>query len=438
MKILFCVEFYYPSLGGAQEVVRHLAERMAAGGHDVTVATSWIEHRQGAEHNSVKIAQFNITGNAAYGIRGEVNAYRDFLRDGGFDVILFYAAQQWTFDAAIEILDDIPAKKVFVPCGYSGLYLRQWQRYYERMPRVLSGIDVCVYHANSYRDFDFARQHKIDNGVLVPNAANLEEFLVPKDENFRERHGISPSALVLLTVGSATGLKGHRECLEAFAGADFGGRDAVLIINGNKPYSGTAKSGLIARIAGIYRARGWWQATQDMAGILMRKLLRRSVKATASDHDLASEINENPSQKKKVLEVSLPRNDLVQAFLNSDLFIFASNIEYSPLVLYEACAAGLPYLSVPVGNSEEITAWTRGGVICEAPVDQEGYTRVDPEVLASAILDVLSDEEKMKEMAAYGKQSILDRFNWDNIALEYERIFEKVTSFDAKEQYLAR
>lgn len=124
MKILFCVEYYHPSMGGAQEVVRHLAERMAARGHDVTVATSWIEHRQSTEHNSVKIAQFKITGNAAYGIRGEVEIYRKFLRDGGFDVILFYAAQQWTFDAAVDILDEVSARKVFVPCGYSGLYLR--------------------------------------------------------------------------------------------------------------------------------------------------------------------------------------------------------------------------------------------------------------------------------------------------------------------------
>lgn len=38
MKILFCVEFYYPSMGGAQEVVRQLAERMAAYGHEVCVA----------------------------------------------------------------------------------------------------------------------------------------------------------------------------------------------------------------------------------------------------------------------------------------------------------------------------------------------------------------------------------------------------------------
>lgn len=429
MKILFCVEYYHPSMGGAQEVVRHLAERMAARGHDVTVATSWIEHRQSTEHNSVKIAQFKITGNAAYGIRGEVEIYRKFLRDGGFDVILFYAAQQWTFDAAVDILDEVSARKVFVPCGYSGLYLRQWKKYYEHMPKVLNDIDVCVYHADSYRDFDFARQHGLQNGVLIPNAADLEEFLVARDDKFREKHGISPSALVLLTVGSATGLKGHRECLEAFAVADFGGREAVLIINGNSPYSGTIKTGRIAAVISLYKARGWWRGTQELGGVVMRKLLRRSSRKTAGDHDIADLLNRSPEQKKKVVEVALPRQELVQAFLNSDLFIFASNIEYSPLVLYEACAAGLPFLSVPVGNSKEITTWTQGGTICDAPVDNEGYTRVDPEVLAFAILQVISDERGMKAMSERGRQSVVQKFNWDNIAMEYLSIFENI-AFD--------
>ena len=32
MRMLFCCEFYYPSVGGVAEVMRQIAERMAAGG----------------------------------------------------------------------------------------------------------------------------------------------------------------------------------------------------------------------------------------------------------------------------------------------------------------------------------------------------------------------------------------------------------------------
>ena len=40
MKILHTVEYYAPSVGGAQEVVRQISERMVQRGHQVTVATT--------------------------------------------------------------------------------------------------------------------------------------------------------------------------------------------------------------------------------------------------------------------------------------------------------------------------------------------------------------------------------------------------------------
>jgi Nucleoside-diphosphate-sugar epimerases len=36
---------------------------------------------------------------------------------------------------------------------------------------------------------------------------------------------------------------------------------------------------------------------------------------------------------------NLPRPSLVQAFMAADLFVFASNVEYSPLVLFESAAS---------------------------------------------------------------------------------------------------
>jgi L-malate glycosyltransferase len=35
MKILHCVESYYPSIGGMQAVVRQLSERLVKMGHEV-------------------------------------------------------------------------------------------------------------------------------------------------------------------------------------------------------------------------------------------------------------------------------------------------------------------------------------------------------------------------------------------------------------------
>ena len=106
----------------------------------------------------------------------------------------------------------------------------------------------------------------------------------------------------------------------------------------------------------------------------------------------------------------------------SDLFVFASIVEYSPLVLFEAVAAGRPFLSVPVGNAEEIARWTGGGVICPAAKDARGDTRVDPGVLAREMGRLLKDDELRTRLARTGKERWRRQFTWQAIAPRYEAI----------------
>lgn len=135
------------------------------------------------------------------------------------------------------------------------------------------------------------------------------------------------------------------------------------------------------------------------------------------------EINSGKFGRKKVIRVDLPRDQLVQAFLQADLFVFASNIEYSPLVLFEACAAGLPFLSVPAGNAREIAEWTGGGRICDAPFDELGYCRVSPAALAGSIEALVADPAELMRLSKNGQASSRERFNWEALTLEYERLF---------------
>jgi glycosyltransferase involved in cell wall biosynthesis len=125
---------------------------------------------------------------------------------------------------------------------------------------------------------------------------------------------------------------------------------------------------------------------------------------------------------KQVLRLNLPRRELVETMFAADLFVFASNVEYSPLVLFEACASGLPFLTVPVGNSEEIVRWTGGGVVCPAPKDERGYTRVDPAVLAPHIESLLADVAKRRALGAAGRAAWQETYSWSRIAPRYEAI----------------
>ncbi|MDQ8021340.1 MAG: glycosyltransferase family 4 protein [Moraxellaceae bacterium] len=423
MKVLFAVELYHPSVGGAQVVVRHLAERLASAGHDVTVVTTRLAERTSDTHKGVRIVGFDVMGNQAVGMRGEIQAYQDFLTSSPADVLFIYAAQQWTFDAAIPVLGKIPCAKVFVPCGYSGLYRPEYADYYRQMPDALRQMDAVVYHAESYRDVDFAKAHGLSNHVVVPNGADTEEFDAPTVPGFRSGIGAQTQDVLLLTVGAFTGSKGHQEVAEAFALADFGDRTAFLVLNGNSP--GRDQNSAFSRLLSLALEIGWRRAIRHHVAHFLMPWRYRKEDPLQTCIDA---INSGRFGKKKILKVDLPRDQLVQAFLQSDLFVFASNIEYSPLVLFEACAAGLPFLSVPAGNAREIAEWTGGGRICEAPVDELGYCRVAPAALAHSIESLIADPATLATFSRQGQAAARQRFNWATLAREYEQLFLSLAS----------
>jgi glycosyltransferase involved in cell wall biosynthesis len=341
------------------------------------------------------------------------------------DIVFFYAAQQWTFDAAWPSLQSMRAHKVLVPCGYSGLYDPLYRRYFEDLKPVLTAMDAVVYHARSYRDYEFGEALGLKNAVVIPNGADLAEFNVELDRGFRRELGAADSAFVILTVGTFTGLKGHLELAQAFLEAEFGDRDALLILNGNWPERSGMRPPFISALTSLVSEYGLIYTIRHLT-ILALNSLGISVGKTMSIKRLAAGINKDRSNRKRAIIVNLPRTKLVQAYLQSDLFVFASNIEYSPLVLFEACAAGLPFLTVPVGNTPEIVAWTGGGELCEAPVDERGYTRVQPHVLGEKISAMSRDSERLKTLGRSGRDKAIKRFNWDTLAGEYESLFQQL------------
>src|SRR6185295_1192537 len=202
LRILFACESYHPSIGGVQEVMRQLAERLVERGHQVTVATSFLPERKSNELNGVRLAEFKVSGNLVWGLHGDVEAYRRYVIESDYDVFMVKAAQQWTFDALIAVLDRICKPKIFIPCGFSGLYEPAYADYFRQMPEAMRKFDRLIFYAMDYRDINFARENGITNCTVIPNGANEHEFCVGRDPAFRERHAILPEAFVVLTVGS--------------------------------------------------------------------------------------------------------------------------------------------------------------------------------------------------------------------------------------------
>lgn len=387
MKILHTVEFYYPSVGGMQEVVKQLSERIVKLGHDVTVATTRLPERNDLVINGVKIEEFDIKGNLVRGMTGEVERYREFLIDSDFDVIVNFAAQQWATDGTITILEKIKAKKVFVPTGFSGLYSPLYNGYFESMKGWMKQYDMNVFLSDNYRDINFARDNEVEKIIVIPNGASEEEFLAEENIDIRGKLGIPKEHFLILHVGSHTGQKGHAEAIKIFSKARI--RNATFLIVANDFGDGCGAACKFKK----FFFNGWIKRKFD---------------------------------GKRLAITSLTRPETVAVYKEADLFLFPSNIECSPLVLFECMASRTPFLTTDVGNAAEIIRWSGGGMLLPTTVDENGYSHADIEGFAGMIEEIYRDTEQRREMSEAGFKAWQERFTWGKIARQFEQLYSSM------------
>jgi glycosyltransferase involved in cell wall biosynthesis len=365
LSILHTVEFYWPHVGGAELVVKEISERLAGRGHEVTVATTRIPEREQHSFNGVEIVDFDVQGKLACGVSGaDAGRYADFINNHPAEVMLNYAAQQWATDLAFAALAHGRKSKVNVlaPCGYSALAdsrtLRwpEFREYFEKlMPLVLPLYDAAVYHSALYKDFEFSKALNLSNAVVIPNGVDEREFERPLTVDFRKAYGIE-ARYIILCVANFYGGKGQDRVIESFCALNC--PEAVLVLIGRE---GPTLSSL----------------KQQALGLNVKFL------------------------------VNIPREHTVAAFRSADLFLFGSEIEASPLVIIEAKAAGLPFVSTDCGNVRE---WA-GGVVCR------------PEDLAAETAALLSDAARRRVLGQEGQREWRERLTWSAVADQYEALY---------------
>lgn len=368
-----------------QEVVKQLSEQFVRLGHHVTVATSFDSQRDTLNINDVVIEQFKISGNSVRGFTGEsseIDRFVNFVEKSSFDVVAIFAAQQWGCDLILERLDRINAKKVFVPTGFSGLSDSSYEFYFEKMKKYLRLFDLNIFLGIKYQDYLFAKNNNITNFKIIPNGASEEEFESAAVIDMRKQLKIGKKFLIL-HIGSHTGEKGHRDLFKIFFKARI--KNAVLVLNGNT-YS-----------LDCFRGCRW-------RSLLFNLIFR----------------------KKKVILTNLNRLELVSLLRQSDVFLFPSNIECSPIVLYESCAAGVPFISSTAGNSEEISQNTGGGIAIESKDIGNSRKKINVGLAVKALEKLYNDKEFCQLLGKKGKDSWRQNYTWEKIAKEYLNAYVEI------------
>ncbi len=369
MRILHTVQRYFPQTGGSEEVVRQLSEHLVRCGHEVTVATGACPQRRAHTIAGVRIAEFELRGNAVDGIRGDADRFQRFVRAGDFDIVMNYAAQIWSTDLCFPLIGALRAKTVLVPCGYSALDNPRFGTYFERLPDILRRYDAVVHLSPNYRDAHFAAAHGLTNGRVIPNGADPAEFAPSLRGRFRRAHGIGERPL-LLHVSNHSLLKNHAFFWAAAARLGGLGVQPVLVASA---YSGFPKKWL-SECYPACRLHG-------LAG-----------------HGL-------------VLE-DLPRPQVAEAFVDADAFVFGSRLECSPLVLFEAFASRTLFVSTACGNVAD-------------HADVAVIVR-DAREAAAVVRDFLRDRGAYAERLERGYERVRRGLNWHHIARQYLDLYTEL------------
>ena len=127
----------------------------------------------------------------------------------------------------------------------------------------------------------------------------------------------------------------------------------------------------------------------------------------AKDHQVADIVD---------WHADVPYEDIPALLQDSDLFVLASRNEGFPLALLEAGAAGLPVIATRVGGVPEIIVDGETGLL--VPVD-------DVSALAAAISRLLNDSQEADRLADSLQRLIKDRFTWQSMYHEYDRIMQQ-------------
>jgi len=360
VKILFTAQSYHPNVCGVQRVVQSLSERLADRSHEVTVATTFHPERQYRVLNNVHVRQFAIKGSPLRGWRGEVEKYRNFVEKHPFDVMVNVYTRCWSTDLLYSRLAKLSAIKILMAGGFSILHNWKWLIYRWRMLYKIKNYDHITYHFEGDDDHVFGNRHGIRDYSIIGNGVAEQEFEEYRG-GFRVKYVIT-TPLMFLCVSNYEALKNQEMVLKAYQKANIPNSTMVFIGSKLNDYS------------------------RGLEGSV--RLKKGSVRFIER----------------------VPREMVVAAYHEADLFLFGSRIECFPLVILEAMASRTPFIGRDVG--------------CVARLEGGQIVSSDDEMAAS--INRLADKgPEWHTLAEQGRKAYKEKYQWEKIADQYEELFWK-------------
>ena len=388
MKILIASFSFPPNKDGVSEAASIMALGFLAQGWEVEVATSPTSPARGNQvWHEIFIHEFAIKKDwrSKCSHSGEVDDYREFLKHGDWDVVIFHAYLYYLY-ASLDILEKIPAKKILVSHGFAALQwiknksfpwgLATWLRSVCQALRMLTWIhkiDRTVYLSEKadlkgFFDHWIAKAIHYQGRRVIPNGVDPKLRGI-NPASFREEHGISDKQIVFLCVANYSRRKDQGYAARSFRVAAIS--DAVMIFIGS-------------------------EFNND------------SVRFMEEDDRL-------PYREKSGRIIWLEKIDrarTLDAIAACNVFVISSDHEAQPIALLEAMRESKPWIARDSGCISEMP----GGVcVCTE------------EALAQQMVRLAAHPELRAKLGIQGREAVEKKYNRQHYIDSYCKLVSEVT-----------
>ena len=374
MRILILNSEYPPIGGGAGNASANLARCLADLGHDVSVVTARFGDLPHLE-TSTNLMVIRIPA-----------LRRKQDRSGALEQIVFIlSASFWTLRLIRQLKPDVTLAFFGVPSGAVTLFIKL----VTKIPYVVSlrGGDVP-----GFRPYDFGTYHKLiapllriiwkQASAIVANSNGLRELAVQFDARFE-----------IPVIPNGVDLELYRT----------DARSAVMprLFSVGRIVHQKGLDLAMHALAGLKELSWEWRIAGDGPQLDALKLLAQKL-------GIADRVQFLGWQA---------REQLIEQYHWSNLFLFPSRHEGMPNAVLEAMASGLPVIASRIAGSEELVSNGETGFL---------FPSEDIEALRDALRKLISDTVLRQTMGNVARRHMEERYSWAATAKQYALLLEKV------------
>lgn len=362
MKIIQITPGYPPRLGGAENVVREISERLAKRGHQVEIFTSDISCKKG-KLKSIKNLKINYLKSWEFAHTSIIFPLFFRLLKIPKDSIMHVHISGSAFIPEIVYLIKKIKKIPYIahfhtstePSGKLGFLLPLYKKLF--LKKVLRNANKVICLTKEYKDF-INKKYEINKGkiVVIPNGIN-EDFISNKSNKDSEN-------INLLYVGRLSIEKNISKIIEA-----------VSLIKNKK---------IILNIVGEGEKK-------------------EEIKKLISDKKLNNVI----------LHGKKTGYNLINLYDSADMFLLVSNYECLSLVLLEAMATETPIIASDILGNRSIIKNNYNGLLVK-PTSKK---------IAEAIKKLIKNPRLRERLSKNGLKEI-KKYSWNKIIKQIEKLYK--------------